>query len=438
MPSVYYNLVMNKDNMQSYAQAVIYTESTDTVKQIIGGLQEKLDRQFPETLVVCSLLGQGPPIESPIQLRIKGPSVENLRLIGEQVRQVLAETPGVIHTRASMSGGLPRLLADIDEEAASRAGLRLADVAGQLQANMEGMVGGSVLEGTELLPVRVRYDDGYRSEMSAINNLNLATPNGNVVSLQALGDLELVPEPSAITRRDGERANYIEGYIEFDALPMEVNRAFMERLEANNFQLPPGYKLEVGGDAESQSDAIANLLLYLPILLTLMVATIVLSFRSFALAALIGSVGLFSVGLSTLAIFFSGYPFGFNPILGTAGLIGVALNDSIVVLAAIRGRSASRAGQVDAVLREVMGCSRHVLATTLTTIGGFLPLLLFTPGDFWPPLAVVMAGGVAGATLLAVIFIPSGYLVLLKFIPSLGKMPEATHKTTDNVEVAYS
>jgi multidrug efflux pump subunit AcrB len=140
----------------------------------------------------------------------------------------------------------------------------------------------------------------------------------------------------------------------------------------------------------------------------LMVATVVLSFRSAALAALLFAVAGLSAGVGLLATWVSGFPYSFNSILGTAGLIGVALNDSIVVLAAIREDPRAREGQIDAVVEVVLGCARHVLSTTLTTIGGFLPLLLFVGGDCWPPLAIVLAGGVAGATVL----VPAGYVAI--------------------------
>ena len=92
--------------------------------------------------------------------------------------------------------------------------------------------------------------------------------------------------------------------------------------------------------------------------------------------------------------------------------MGVALNDSIVVLASIRGNPRAADGDLDAVAAEAMGCLRHVISTTLTTIGGFVPLLVFVGGSFWPSLAIVLAGGVAGATLLAIGFIPPAYVIL--------------------------
>ena len=103
-------------------------------------------------------------------------------------------------------------------------------------------------------------------------------------------------------------------------------------------------------------------------------------------------------------------------------MIGVALNDSIVVLAAIRGNPRALNGDLDAIASEVMGCSRHVISTTFTTMGGFAPLLLFMGGEFWPSLAIVLAGGVAGATILAVLFVPAAYVLLQRLpVPRFGR-----------------
>ena len=184
--------------------------------------------------------------------------------------------------------------------------------------------------------------------------------------------------------------------------------------------MPDGYRLELGGDAEESDQAAAQLLRYVPLLGTVIAATLVLSFRSGLLALLLTSVGGLAAGYGLLALWLSGYPLGFNPLIGLAGLIGITFNDSIVVLAAIRADAEAKRGEREAVARVVRGCRRHVWATTLTTGVGFLPLLLFSGGDFWPPLAVVIAGGVLGATPLALVFVPAAYRGLLKVRPALG------------------
>ena len=155
---------------------------------------------------------------------------------------------------------------------------------------------------------------------------------------------------------------------------------------------------------------------YLPVLLVGIIATLILSFRSIRIAGVILFVGIFSVGSGLLALVFSGFPLGFNPILGTAGLMGVAINGSIVVLAAIQADPQARQGDVAALVNAAMGCTRHILSTTLTTIGGFLPLML-GGGLFWPPLAVVIAGGVGFSILLALVLTPAIYRVVMWYRP---------------------
>jgi len=148
--------------------------------------------------------------------------------------------------------------------------------------------------------------------------------------------------------------------------------------------------------------------------LVLMLATLVLSFNSFRLAALIAVVAGLSAGMGLLSLWLFDYPFGFMAIIGTLGLIGVAVNDAIVVLAAMREHPQARRGEREAVGGVVLRSTRHVLSTTVTTVAGFTPLIL-SRSSFWPPLAVVIAGGVAGATLLALYFVPSAYILLMRW-----------------------
>ena len=150
-----------------------------------------------------------------------------------------------------------------------------------------------------------------------------------------------------------------------------------------------------------------------PLLLLAMGGTLVLSFNSFRLAGLVGLVGVLSVGCSLAALWFMNYPLGFMAIVGSLGLVGIAINDSIVVLAAIREHPGARAGDPVAIRQVVIRSTRHVLATSLTTAAGFTPLFV-AGGLFWPPLAVSIAGGVLGATLLALLFVPSSYIVLAR------------------------
>lgn len=411
-PTVYYNLVMNKDNSGHYAHGIVVAESSEAAKAMIEPLQESLDRRFPEAQVVVGQFGQGPPVVADVEYRLYGPSLRVLQDLGERVRLALQSHPEILHTQATMPRGEPKLWLEADEDEARLAGLTLRDIAGQLQANLEGSLGGSVIESLEQIDVRVRYGDDQRSSLSDIASMQLVRDGDGWVPLGAIGEITLRPELGGITRFDGERTNIVKGYTRNGALPIDVAYAVLDRLQAEGFTLPPGYRIELGGAVEQDSEAKGKLATYVPIIVTLTIATLILVFRSVRLALLLGVVAGLSVGLGLLATWLIQFPVSFNTILGTLGLIGLAFNNSIVVLAAIRANPEARSGNRQAIVEQIVGTTRHILSTTLTTIGGFLPLLIIVGGDFWPSLAIVLAGGVGGSTILALLLVPAVYVLI--------------------------
>ena len=415
-PPFYYNMLANRSGVSQYAQALVQLREVEGSRAIIHRLQRRLDQQFPTARFLVRQLEQGPPFEAPIEIRVFGPDVDQLREIGNQVRRVLAETPDVVHVTTDLGESLPTISLDVDEEKARLAGISQIEIARQLEASLEGAVGGLVLEETEELPVRVRSDDQVRAELSEISSLQLMakTSDGQRRSLplSTVATTTLVPKVPAIRRFDTERMNEVRGYITAGTLPADVLGDFKARLDQANVELPNGYRLVYAGEASKRDEAVGNLMSSVGVLLVLMIATLVLSFSSYRMAAIIGVVAVLAVGLSLGALAIFGYPFGFMAIVGTMGLIGVAINDTIVVLAAIREDELARSGDPEAIADVVLRSTRHVLATTLTTIAGFIPLML-SGGGFWPPLATAIAGGVSGATILALFFGPSCYVLLM-------------------------
>ncbi|MGJ3242540.1 MAG: efflux RND transporter permease subunit [Opitutales bacterium] len=412
-PSVYYNLVMNKDNASFYTQAIVTTESPEATRDLIPQLQDRLSDRFPQAQVVATQFAQGPPAEASVEFRVIGPDIRELQRLGQEVRALLARDPLIAVTRTTLPSGIPKLWFEAEESAVRAVGLGLVDIAGQLQTGLEGLTGGSVLEETEELPVRVRLAEINRRDLTHIRGLPvLSREAGGFLPLEALGEWALRPDPGAITRRNGERVNTIQGFTRNEALPIEVTRAIQEDLTAWAADLPPGYRLEVGGASENQADAVGNLMLYLPVIVTLTIAILILAFRSVRVCLILLAAAGLSVGFGLLATWLYGLPFSFNTLLGSFGLIGLAFNASIVVIASIRAHDAVAAGHAEGIRSAALSCTRHLVSTTFTTIGSFLPLLIFVGGDFWPPLAIVLAGGVGGSTFLALVFTPAAYRLL--------------------------
>ena len=411
-PRVFYNMFQNEEGISSYAGAFVTTRSPDATESLLPRLQSELIDAFPNARVIALPFEQGPPFDAPIEARIVGPDLDRLRQLGERVRAVLAETDDVTYTVAKIAGGEPKLMVHADEVEARVGGLRLSDIADQLNARLEGAIGGSVLETTEEIPVRVRVRGDDRAdlrEITAANVLGTGVPldarGVSGVPLGAMSKIDLVPELAGITRRNGERSNTVQAFLVPYTLISESLADFRQRLADSDFSLPEGYRIEFGGENEQRGEALANLMAFALPLFVVMAGTIILSFDSFRLAGIIGCVAFLSIGLALLGVWAFGHPMGFLAIVGTMGLVGLAINDSIVVLSALRRDPGAQAGRLEETREIVVDATRHVLATSFTTIGGFLPLIVFG-GRFWPPLATAIAGGVLGASVLALLFVP--------------------------------
>ncbi len=415
-PPFYYNLLGNRVAAPNYAQAMVVLDANlgSDLYAVQRQLQNTLDESFPEGRILLRQLEQGPPFEAPVEIRLYGWDLEVLRDLGQQIRLLLSQVPEITHTLASLDEDVVTLGYQSDEVSLRTTGLSGRSLSEFLAGSTEGIIAGSILEDTEQISVRVRLDDAFRAELSSLRSLE---PMPSVTVAQ-LGELELRSEPGVITRRNKRRLNTVQGFVQSGVLPSKALENFRDLLKDSDFELPPGYELAYGGEAAERDQAVGNLLASAGLLGVLMVATLVLGFSSFRLAALIASVAAASVGLSLGAIWLFGYPFGFMAIVGAIGLVGIAINDSIVVIAALEDDPKARAGELDRMVEVVIGCTRHVFTTTLTTMAGFTPLLL-NGGSFWPPLAVAVAGGVVGATILALVYVPTVYR-LLKRLPSFG------------------
>ncbi|MEM9009169.1 MAG: efflux RND transporter permease subunit, partial [Cyanobacteria bacterium P01_F01_bin.86] len=418
-PKFYYNLTGNRENQAQYAQAMVQLKSEQNVEGLVHELQAELDSLFPAARVIVQQLQQGPPYDAPVEMRIYGPDIDTLRRLGVEVREMATTIPDVVHVRDDLTEGRPKLGLTVDNEQVRRAGLNNTELAQQLEAYSEGVTGGAILESTENLPVRVRLTNPDRASLDQLASLDLRPDQGQDRAFRptsALGEFELLAENANIARRDEQRVNTVQAYITAGVLPDTVLKALQEKLEAANFELPPGYRYEFGGEFEERNSAVGNLVLYVPLLVLVMLTALVLSLGSFRQAGIIAVVAIGSVGMALFSLKAFGSLLGFMAIVGTMGLVGIAINGAIIVLSAFNEDPQAKEGDPRAVQAVVVKATRHVLTTTITTMVGFVPLL--ADGDpFWQPLAIAIAGGIGGSPILALYFTPAAYLLLKRRKP---------------------
>jgi multidrug efflux pump subunit AcrB len=406
-PRVYYNSFNNTRGVEGFASGWVQLDGNQRTRQIVDDVQRQLRSEFPSARFLALPFEQGPPADAPIELILRGPDLEILNQLGQEVRTVLNQTPGITYSLASLELGSPTLRLKADESATNLAGSRLTELAASINSELEGVRAGSVLEGTEELPVRIISSSERRTNLTDLQSKTIgAAPGDTGTPLSALGEMELTPKTSIISRRDGLRTNQILAFLDPYTLPAPSLAQFQERLADSGFSLPPGYDMLIGGEAENSGEAVGNLAAVGIPLMLVMAGAIMLVFNSFRMMLLIIVSGILSVFYAFFGVWLFNLPFGFNAIVGSLGLFGIAINGTIVVLSLLRDSPESMADDVVAQREVVMNATRHIIATTLTTMGGFVPILL--GGDaFWMPLAAGIAGGVGGSALLALYFTPA-------------------------------
>ncbi|MEQ8825426.1 MAG: efflux RND transporter permease subunit [Filomicrobium sp.] len=426
-PAFYYNMIANQDGVPSFAEALVTTRSPRDTEAILDKLQLRLNAEAPEARAVVRGLVQGPPVNAPVEIRIVGPSLETLRTLGDQIRLLMLDVPGIMVARTELGPGAPKVQVDLSEEKVRLAGLDLGRVARQLEARLEGVTGGSIVEASEELPIRVRVGDGDRNSVAAVTGIDLMGPDAQQVAqrggypgipITALGTVEVIPSETAINRIDSERVNTVQAFVARDLLPEVALRDVQDRIAKSGLVLPPGYRLEVGGDSDARDETLRNLLGPMGLIVALTIASIVMTFGSYRLSVVTGVVALLSVGLSLLALALFNYPFGIQAVIGVIGSIGVSINAAIIIMTALQEDKDALRGDLDAIAGRVMAQSRHIVSTTITTFGGFLPLIL-EGGGFWPPFAMAIGGGVLLSTVVSFYFVPPAFALLARS----GRLP---------------
>ena len=410
------------DGVASFAGGWVDTVSPESTSEILPGLHERLEKALPNAQVLALPFEQGPPFDAPIEIRVIGSDLGQLKTVSDDLRLILSRLPDVTYTSASISAAAPKLVFRPEESAAAAAGMTTGDLPLRLNDALIGVDAGSVQEGNRALNVRVRSPNTLRDDVHELTALPLPAGAGGVVPLEQLGSWSLEPSVSGIQRYQGERVSVVKAYLKPFVLPAGAMAEFRRALTAADLNLPSGVRLDVGGEEAERSESIGNLLSVFAIFAVAMAAVVILSLNSFRLAGIIGLVAVLSFGLALFGVRLFGWPFGFQALIGALGMVGLAINGAIIVISALKADPGVMSGDRQAAVEVVVNATRHIVSTTVTTIGGFIPLILFG-GTFWPPLATAIAGGVAGSAIIAL------YMVPTLFMKVVGN-PDSAHEKT--------
>ena len=415
-------LSMNPPN-QNPANSFLVGSATEGryVEEVIAGINDYVRQAHPDLSVKLSRLENGPPVGYPITVRLSGDSADQLFRMADEATGWLYEQPAVSSVTNSWGLKTKKLIVDVDQDRARRAGVTSEEVAYSLNASLSGIDMTQYREGDQLIPVTLRTVASDRQDIGKLEGLSVYSQSTGIsVPLEQVADIRLAFETGIIERRDRERTLSLKVQLIEGETATEVIRGLRPWLAQQSAQWPPGYQFELGGEAEESGDANASIAAKLPLGLMIIVLLLVFQFNSVRRPLIIlATIPLGMIGV-TIGLIVAQSSFGFFTILGIISLSGIIINNAIVLIDRISiekdelGKEHHQA-VVDACIQRL----RPIMLTTATTVLGLMPLWWGGTAMF-KPMAISIIFGLIFATLLTLLVVPVLYSALFRLRFSKG------------------
>ena len=393
------------------AFVLVNTRTVDDVGAVVERINAFLDSNLPSARADAKRMWFGASEPGMLRLRLVGPKGEVLADAADHVIAALGAIPGTIGIKQDWENKILKLLIDIDQTRARRAGVSSEDVAGALEAAFSGVTLTDYREGDRIIPVVLRGEESVRFSLSGLQRLKVfSTVANDFVGLAQIAEVRPEWRFGRIKRRDQQRTLTVEARNLRLTAPdlLEALRPALESLE-----LPAGHRLEIGGEIEDQAEANEKLFGLLPIALAGIVILLVGQFNSFRKGAIIiATLPLILIG-GALGLIVMGAPYGFMVLLGFFSLAGILINNGIVLIDRIQVEEAAGRNPFDAVVAACLARLRPILMTTLTTVLGLVPLILFGGALFYGMASVIAFGLIVG-TIFTLGFVPVLYTLLYR------------------------
>jgi len=408
MPRVLYNVIGGDSPLGSNnrAEGFFMVNSYTAMMERIPSLGRELAKNNPDLKVITDKFDSGPPVFASIEYRILGDDIEILRELGQQFELILSDAPDVFLTKSDLSAITTNFEFSFNNENISLSPIDGSLILNELSISNEGRYVGTLIQGSKEIPIKILSNQSS-NPIQGIEDLSFPGL-AETQNISSFGDFKVTSRPNFINRFQGIKQNGVRAWIWPDKLASDTEQIIQEAVTNFSNNLPEGYQLVLSGEADARSRSQSNLFSTAFLFIILIIVSLVAALNSFRQAGLILSVAILCVGLAFVGLTIGQANFGFIGLVGAVGLIGLSINDSIVVLSHIKEANQNNNLDLNGLVEVVIRSTRHVLTTTVTTLGGFLPLLITS--IFFQPLAWAMSGGIFGATIIALLYIPGAYV----------------------------
>ncbi|MEM8710127.1 MAG: efflux RND transporter permease subunit [Planctomycetota bacterium] len=396
-----------KDPSPRYAFMVINTSSAELSGAWAEELHERVS-QIPGARIDVRKYALGPPLDFPVEYRISGPDPERLLAAGEEMVTRLRQVPGVREPYHNWGNSTIQVDVEISPEKVQLAGLSNRAIAQSLNGLLSGYPLTDFRQGDYTVPVVLRLDAEERRDLRTLEQLYVGAGAAKV-PLDTVAETRTSWQPAAIARFNRRRAIVAGAQVEDDYLATAVSAAARPAMEEVLDTLPVGYQVEELGEqketVESQGDMGSALLVSMALILLVLIA----QYNSIAKPLVVlSAVPLALIG-ALLGLLVTGWPLGFMPMLGIVSLAGVVINNAIILIDFIQGAVGQGVQLRDAVEQAGKARMQPIVLTTLTTVGGMIPLALFG-GPMWAGMSFAMIFGLLFSTVLTLVVVPTIYV----------------------------
>ncbi|MFU8821971.1 MAG: efflux RND transporter permease subunit, partial [Gammaproteobacteria bacterium] len=393
----------------AFAKVIAVTEDEAARNRIMAALEQRInDGAFPEARVRVTRLLYGPPVIWPLEYRIVGDDLMELRRLGYAVRDIMAAHTNVVDPHLEWDERAPVARLVMDPERLSRIGLTPREVAEQLEYQSHGLTIGEIRQDirTVRLVARGLNEDGPIDPLG----MELKTADGRKVALAQLGELKVEFEDPVIWRYNRHPFIAIQADVR-GAQPNDVNAELWAAMAELRGNLPDGYRIDIGGSMEQSGKANASINKLMPMMVALMLIFIMLQMRSFIGSFVVVATAPLGLIGAVLALLLFGQPFGFVALLGLIGLAGILMRNTLILTQQVADNLAEGQHRREAIIEAAVRRARPVVLTAAAAALAFVPL---TFDSFWGPLAYVLIGGVIVGTAITLLFVPALYALIVR------------------------
>lgn len=401
-----------------YAQLVIVSKSLEAREALMPRLRKILREDFVGVGVNVQSLEMGPPVGRPIQYRVSGGDIDQVRKHAIDLATLLDQNKYIGEMMFDWNEPGKVLRVEIAQDKARQLGLSSEDVAKVMNSIVSGVPITQVNDNIYLIDVVARAEDGERGSPDTLQNLQILTPNGTSIPLLSFATVRYELEQPLVWRRDRKPTITIKASVNGDIQPTDLVAQLKPKIDEFASKLPVGFEVATGGTVEESAKAQGPISKVIPLMLFLMATFLMIQLHSVQKLLLVISVAPLGLIGVVLALVPTGTPLGFVAILGILALAGIIIRNSVILVTQIDEFHAQGLTPWDAVVEATNHRRRPILLTAAAASLGMIPIAREV---FWGPMAYAMIGGIIVATLLTLLFLPALYVAWYKIREPQGK-----------------